>query len=228
MSGLFAGHLVVLKNNENMNLNVTKLTYHNQSNSYEVALEYGLLRADRVNASLVHLDVEGLTIQESSLISIACPETSSVFGSIKISNSTFSLLNMSADSSILSISEPSLSEQETCAISISIIQNNFSNISSLDLGPLFQMSASKLIGMGNQPNVMTVNRNNFQNITSNKGAIYSGKHLTNNATVSFELNNFSNIHVREQGRIFYIEGGGMNVSDSDSYPRTEIIRNIWS
>lgn len=210
-NGFFAGDLMVLKDNQDVTLDVTSLIYHNQSDTSEESLAFGILRADKVNASMSGLDIEGLSLSESSLISLTCP----IQGNVNITSSSFTQLNMSTGSSIFSVSDSSVNTKDTCEASLSLEQVVFSNISNRSpsgAGPIFQISTPKLKGFGTRSDILAVNGGSFQDLfNSNKGAVYSGKRLQNNATISFERSTFANINIIKQepgGGIFYVESGG--------------------
>ena len=220
VNGSFSGYLFVIQDNVQVELSVYNLIYQssltadltsndvNYTNSTGLTSSFGILRADKVNASFDTLEVKDLTMKDTSLFALACSGTPAVSSSFFIMNSQFYSLTLQGDaSSILRLEDKGPNENSLCGVYIFLDQTNFENISKLGAGPVIRSLTSNIKSITSDSEVLFVKSSSFKNITNvTKGGVYYGRRrLHGDTSIVFNNCSFEDIKDAENGAVFYID-----------------------
>ena len=232
VSGSFDGSFLELSNNDEVRLNMTSIRYYAtiQENSSPTAREtnaqisgssFGLLRADRVEATIQDITVLNISLTLNPLFELRCTadENSLYYGSLNITNGTFH--NLWLDKTIIALASTPLSQGDVCPLSLTVTASNFSTINSEDKGAVISAEPAAESSQEDYTAQIVVEDCTFRNITADYGPIISMEGEKKNSEVVFSSNHVNGSQAKRDGGMFYVHMKSLLLdtdADTDTLP----------
>ena len=240
VGGVFSGDLVSANQSTNTNLVITNFTYSSDVDLQMIAglnftndtnyvisqgeLSFGVLNANRINASLSNISIQQINVAEKALFTLECLNSQGdvYVGTLNIINSTFkSIINAE---SLITLNPQNLQPDDICQAYISISNSSFTNITAPSVvGAIFH---SNIYQLGNSSNLngsampqytaVSITNSSFSQISAGSAGIYYAQRVYHNTAVIFIDNTFQNISVKDNGGIFYIAAADQQLQASTS------------
>ena len=218
-----SGHLISLSRNNNVSLAMTNVTYWTALG--QNVSSFGILQADRVNASIDSLNVEGLHLDTGALFELICSSngTDQFSASLEMTNSELTQLKLT-NSTLFRLSANNIPSGNFCNTSISIISSNFSDISSSSDGPVIYSDSSQVIGNVSNSTLVNIDKCRFEALTALRGNIYFGKRLYYQSMILINNSIFTNIHATGEGGVIFIQNTTSQISTENSQSEVDTRR----
>ena len=244
MGGYMKGWVLIFQNNNESRLEVSGFKY-NAELPHNGSTSFGMMRADKIDATFDNIAVTGLNLSHNSLFDINCEKIMKVESTLPIiyngssvlmKNSVIDILTLGQGCNLFHLNANDFNQSEVCQILLSIEGSNFSNIdmrnsdipalSEDGIAAFIKTDSSQFIGKELDQNILKLESNKFQHILGIQGSIYFGQKLQYGAVLYFKNNTFEDISVSKNGSIIYLSNTSSASASIDASNSQSALRNL--